>query len=267
MASNDLYRQFLDSLRGPATQRLSQISPYHQSVGSDNLPGEFASPDTSIIFSGPPSALMASKNQDWLWPIGTIQSANLGQNRPITKADEIGSMRPHLLAGKWDHQIALQKIITRSSNLLYDLYAWMDRMGLPDLPLSLPPGNDIPGLAKEEGINRYGRQWTIYGSDITKIPLGLMIVTVTADLEVLSSEYWERCMISGVNRQLVAGQPMISESSSIACAFTVPFDLAITIHQKIVGAISRAGAVGDTLNQLLNGGGSGPNANVDGTFA
>ena len=210
----DFFHDVLDKSDGA-------IDFHNKVVQFDDDPNAVASGEATLLFSGPPvwSKVVAGTNQGNLVPIGTVQGISDGGSVNVQPYREIGSKIKRFARGSADYSVTVGKVITWHSNLLHAFYAWIPNLEASKsktLKMLLAPGNagDVAG----------NRHFTNLDSDLFGVPFGLALVTITADGQVLSKEYWEKIIVGNLGKQISAGQPIIQEQVQLLLTRKVPAD-------------------------------------------
>lgn len=214
----------LRKFRYQFARKIGEVDPYHKVLGFDDLPGEFAATEFTVLFSGPPTVTMAKQNQDALTPIGLVQNISYNGQRNVTPIPEMGNKSYRYIPGRVIHSAQIGRILSRQGSLLHACYAWMERfIGNQNVGIAVPPGDD--GIQTVDGVagpNAVGRHWTTLESDLFNIPTGFLLVVGNANGEVLSKVYWEKCILPDYMFQLDASQTSIIEQVSIRMSRAVP---------------------------------------------
>lgn len=109
---------------------ISQWDFFNRNVQSGLLEGRYMNAAFTLIAAGPPrlSAVLAPDQADTeltniAYPIGVVQSINLGVNSQVMRLWEIGSERSYFVRGRTVGQVALGRIMYHGPSLLRVLYA------------------------------------------------------------------------------------------------------------------------------------------------
>lgn len=203
---------------------LSNMDFFNKVVQFDDDPSRVATGDATFLFSGPPVLKPGGYGpkekpvHELLKPVGAVQSYVLNEGRQIVPFSELGSKLKRYAAGQTQYSASMARVLTKSGNLDYALYSWLndwlvnvmgDTSGA--LNLAIPPGanND--------------QQWVSKESDIYLIPFGLLAITGTAGGQIIHMEYLERCFIQGGGNSKAAGNPLVVDNVSILVTRPVPF--------------------------------------------
>jgi hypothetical protein len=116
---------------------LSDWDFFNRNVQSGLLEGRYMNAAFTLVAAGPPRLAavagatgsdidLAADPLDLAYPIGVLQSINLGVNSQIMRLWEIGSERSYFVRGRTVGQVALGRIMYHGPSLLKVLYAYMD---------------------------------------------------------------------------------------------------------------------------------------------
>lgn len=215
----NLSKETLNKFRYAIATQVGDLDPYHKSIGFDDLPGEFAASEFTILFSGPPTVAMAKKNEKLLYPIGLVQDLSYNGQRNITPIPELGNKSYRYVPGRIIHAANIGRLLARESgSILYACYAWLDRLlkdkGGAQVFANLPP--------QDNEVSGHGRHWLTLDSDVFNIPTGFLLVVGNQDGEILGKVYWEKCVLPDHMLRVSAGETTISEQISLKMARAVP---------------------------------------------
>lgn len=182
-------------------------------VQSDDDPTNVASGEATILYSAPP--VMNSANlAEHIIPIGTVQGFQESQTPNIQPFNEMGSRLKRFAIGMANYQASFSKVLTLHSNLMHALYAWIATYG-SDATMSL-----LGQPAESSGTPQ--SHFVTLESEITRLPFGLILVTVTAGGKLVSREFYEKCYIANIGKAVQAGSAMIQENVSITAVRKLP---------------------------------------------
>jgi len=215
------------ALVGGSTPNLDFANKF---VQFNDDPLRVASGEASILFAGPP--ILGKPAGDFaslLMPIGGVQGIQDGGTANVVPYREVGSKLKRAARASADYRISIGKVVTWHSNLLHAFYSWIPKLTSKtttskELEMLLAPGSPNAGGGsdstekKEVGLGH----WINLDSDIFAVPFGCLFLTVTGGGEILSQEYWERCLIADLGKTTGAGQPMIQEQVSLIVGRKVP---------------------------------------------
>jgi len=213
--------QFLKNqgLLHPVTTGVNDYDFMNRVVQFDDDPNNVASGEATILFSGPPvlnpGGANAQSISDLLVPIGAVQNFNDTEVPRIVPFNEMGSVLERQAAGTPQTQAQMGRVLTYHSNLPHALYAWIAKLNEKPTQFMFAPGEkDGPGKA----------HLTSMFSDLFRVPFGMLLVTVTAGGNVVSKEYYERCLIAQKGKTVQAGNPLIVEQVAMRVTRKVPAD-------------------------------------------
>jgi hypothetical protein len=183
---------------------------------------------------------MASLKADIAYPIGVIQSFNLGQNTQVMRLFEIGSERSYFIRGRTMGQLGLGRIMYHGPSLLRVLYAYLgdgeqgsgnfDALydGALDqyADLNLSDGGS-QSLTKDvfENMPGYDNLWLDLASDVFSQPIGLMVVMRDSNSDTVGAFYFEYCMITNHGFATDSGGTIMTENAAIMYERMVPIDI------------------------------------------
>lgn len=176
-----------------------------------------ATPDSTLMFGGPArfTALDAS-NPTALTPIGMSDNISFSSNAQLARLYEIGSNRAFFTRGKTISQLGFARMLADQKNILNVLTAAAYRPAAMNIATdSAPSSNSSPNMM----IN--------LDSEYFSVPFGILLVfkckgSGDGNGRVLGATYLEYCMISGLNFQVAASQPVIQEGVQIEFDRVVP---------------------------------------------
>lgn len=214
-----------DFLRGKGLLNEVTTSPtnhnfMNQVVQFDDDPNNVASGEATIIFSGPPvyGKKLGTKASfaDCLVPIGAVQGFQDNETPNIQPFPEIGSRLKRMAVGMANYQVSISRVITYHSNLRNALYAWISKDDtINNLQFRQKPGS-------KDTDNKGDGHIITSESEITRVPFGLLLATVSAGGGVICQEYYEKCYLQNVGKGVQAGSGMIQENVSIFATRKVP---------------------------------------------
>lgn len=214
--------QFLKNqgLLHPVTTGINDYNHMNKVVQFDDDPNNVASGEATILFSGPPvlnpSGANAQNISELLVPIGAVQNFNDTQVPRIVPFNEMGSVLERQAGGTPQTQAQLGRVLTYHSNLAHAMYAWIAKISgdKPTQFMFAPGETSGPGKA----------HLTSMFSDLFRMPFGMLLVTVTAGGNIVSKEYYERCLIAQFGKTIQAGNPLIVEQMAMRVTRKVPAD-------------------------------------------
>ena len=224
----------------------------------------------TMVAAGPPrlAATVAgeltspgSELGDIAYPIGILQSINLGINSQIMRLWEIGSERSYFIRGRTQGQVSLGRIMYHGPSLLKVLYAYLNT-GFSDNSndqLYLNSANAILNTTTQQsaGVGQiqggkdkfvlppgYENIWIDLSSDVFSQPIGLLIYFRDSNEDTVGAFYLEYCMIANYGLSTDAGGTILSEQCSVMYERIVPIDI------KAVSLIKNS----DSLAGMIIGG-------------
>lgn len=241
---------FLNQLRYDAMRSISDANPFEKAVWKDELPQELAQPGYTFLFSGPPTVPAALELQKFITPIGMITSVNPTSSRQLQGIKELGNRYTRYVGGAFQHAVTLNRVLGRDANLVGMLYRW------------------AYNLDSKYHSDPAGGQWTYrqmvgLDSDLLNVPFGLYLVMMTENLEPISAEYWERCMIGQHAKPISTDQIIIMEYCQIAFSRIVPMkNMVIAVGGE---QAFNVGANNDAIDSPTQGPGGSASFSIQGT--
>lgn len=228
---------------------LSQWKPYDDYVQGGMSDGRFMSAAYTLLAAGPPrlaniggpSFLAAalgssSKAEDSLaYPIGLIQSWQLGHSMSLSRIFELGSVRSYFIPGRVVGQLGMSRVMYHGPSLLRALYAYYEDL-VPDTIVQ-PVFANI-GAATVDNPHDviippgYENIFLNLASDLFTQPVGLMGMLKDANEDTMGAFYLEGCWVPNHGISTDAMGVVIQESAS------VQFERMVPIAVKSVGIIS-----------------------------
>ena len=248
---------------------------FQQNVQSGLLEGRYMNAAFTMVAAGPPRlaatvagdlGAIGEELGDIAYPIGILQSINLGINSQIMRLWEIGSERSYFVRGRTQGQVSLGRIMYHGPSLLKVLYAYLDTGNFGDQLYA----NSANALLNTSGVEAgdqgtkdryvlppgYENIWVDLSSDVFSQPIGLLIYFRDSNEDTVGAFYLEYCMVANYGLSTDAGGTILSEQCSIMYERIVPIDIkAVGLIknsdslQSIVGAnvIGSAASPGDPL--------------------
>ena len=203
----------------PVTTGVDNYNYMHNVVQFDDDPNSVASGEATILFSGPPvlkpAGASAPLTSDLLVPIGAVQQFNDSEVPVIVPFKEIGSALERQAGSTPQTTAQLGRVLTYHSNLPHALYAWLAKLADKPTQFMFAPA-ELTGPGKAHLVTMY--------SDLFRVPFGMLLVTVTAGGNVVSKEYYERCLIAQKGKTVQAGNPLIVEQVGVRVTRKVAAD-------------------------------------------
>lgn len=237
---------------------------FNKNVQSGLLEGRFMNAAFLLLAAGPPrlAAVLPEGAQavqsDIAWPIGVLQSIQIGVQANIMRLFEIGSVRSYYIRGRVVGQVSLSRVQYHGPNLLRALYAYLD--GTYD-------GGDVtfqalyPNSAKAKlntSGNKGGKQtyrikpgyenlWMELQSDVFDQPVGLLLYLKDSNEDVVGAFYLEYCNVANYGWNADANNTIITENTGILYERMVPVNIqpvALIRDSDDIKDIVGAGAIG-----------------------
>ena len=221
---------------------------FNRNVQGGLLEGRFMNAAFMLIAAGPPRlaalGITASQNDtdlerdDIAFPIGVLQSFNIGQNTQIMRLFEIGSERSYFIRGRTMGQIGLGRIMYHGPSLLRVLYAYLKSEtgdvtfeALYDndaqAKLNTSGAGDASGGSKDEYVvpPGYENLWIDLSSDVFSQPIGLLVMMRDSNGDTVGAFYVEYCMVTNHGLSTDAGGTILSENAALMYERIIPVDV------------------------------------------
>ena len=216
---------------------------FNANVQSGLLEGRYMNAAFTMLAAGPPrlSAVgVGSTAQEELgniaWPVGVLQSVNLGINSQWMRLWEIGSERSYFIRGRTVGQLSLGRIMYHGPNLLRSLYAYLDVDGgvrgngqlYPNSAQALLNTTKNSDLSKSDFKVPPGFQniWLELASDVFSQPVGLLLYMKDSNEDTVAAFYIEYCNVANFGWSTDAGGTIMSENASIMYERIKPIEMA-----------------------------------------
>lgn len=232
-------------------------SYFNRNVQQGMTEGKYVNAAFTMLAAGP-ARLSAASNfsstdlatnnaADFIFPIGVIQSFNLGQQSSVMRLFEIGSERSYMIRGRTVGTLGLGRIMYHGPSLLRVLYATASGSMKSDADFF--GGDEFNNLVSGDktgfaGLNAYvdstnkgkkdrylyapgepgGNLWLNLASDVFSQPIGLGLFMKDSNADVVGAFYFEQCMITNHGFGTDAGGTIITENASITFERMVPLD-------------------------------------------
>ena len=244
---------------------------FNRNVQSGLVEGRYLNASFTLIAAGPPrlaaigtasdvgktasSDADAALKSDIAYPIGIIQSFNLGQNTQIMRLFEIGSERSYFIRGRTMGQLGLGRIMYHGPSLLRVLYAYMsDKGGKFDAlydgaadqkaQLNTSSQDGATNAAGIQNLPGYDNLWLDLASDVFSQPVGLMLVMRDSNSDTVGAFYFEYCMITNHGFATDSGGTIMTENAAIMYERIVPIDIgAVPIIRNSSDIVGGSGSV------------------------
>ena len=227
---------------------------FNRNVQSGLVEGRYLNASFTLIAAGPPrqsaigtasdigatsstgSGAEKALKSDIAYPIGIIQSFNLGQNTQVMRLFEIGSERSYFIRGRTMGQLGLGRIMYHGPSLLRVLYAYMgDKGGQFDAlydgaedqkaQLNTSDQSFATNSAGFQNMPGYDNLWLDLASDVFSQPIGLMLVMRDSNSDTVGAFYFEYCHITNHGFATDSGGTIMTENAAIMYERIVPIDI------------------------------------------
>ena len=180
---------------------------------------EFMSPDITTIPGVAPESIA--------YPIGILQTMNLGHNRAFTRLWEIGSEFSFYVPGRTVGQLNVGRAMYHGPSLLRLFYAYYNNSE-GDFPVeSLYDNNG--DRASYHVVNvppGYDNIWWNLASDIFTQPIGILIYVRDINKETVGAVYLEYCQIPAHAFATDAQGTVLQEMATVQFERAVPVNVA-----------------------------------------
>jgi hypothetical protein len=240
---------------------LSQWDFFNRNVQSGLMEGRFMNAAFLLLAAGPPrlaAALPAGTTlpaqSDIAYPIGVLQSIQIGVQANIMRLFEIGSVRSYYIRGRVVGQVSLSRVQYHGPNLLRVLYAYLSSTDPDHEFAALYPNTAASKLNtanKAGGKQRYAIKpgyenlWMELGSDVFDQPIGLLLYLKDSNESVVGAFYLEYCNVSNYGWGTDANNTIITESTGILYERMVP------VNVKPIALIKDAADVKDIVGAAI----------------
>jgi hypothetical protein len=233
---------------------------FQQNVQSGLLEGRYMNAAFTMVAAGPPRLAATAAGDlgsigeelgDIAYPIGVLQSVNLGVNSQIMRLWEIGSERSYFIRGRTVGQVSLGRIMYHGPSLLKVLYAYLNTgFADDDDKLYANSANALLNTKGTDGTKErfvlppgYENIWMDLASDVFSQPVGLLIYMRDSNEDTVGAFYLEYCMITNYGWATDAGGTILTENAAILYERMVPIDI------KAVSLIKNS----DSLDSIIGG--------------
>ncbi len=228
---------------------MSTWSPYDQYVQGGMTDGRYMNAAYTLIAAGPPrlaqvggpsflaAALSAgsSSSDQIAYPIGVVQSMQLGHNMQLSRFFEIGSERSYFIPGRVMGSLSLSRIMYHGPSLLRVLYAYYQDLVPPTLVPAVFPNVGAATVANPHDVvipPGYENVYLNLASDLFKQPVGILMMLKDSNEDTIGAYYFESCYVPQHNLSMDAMGTVLQEGVGIQ------FERMIPIAAKVVGLIS-----------------------------
>jgi len=213
---------------------------FNQNVQSGLLEGRFMNAAFTMLAAGPPRLAAVSGGNEvtqlqanLAYPIGVLQSVNLGIGSQIMRIWEIGSERSYFIRGRTQGQLGLGSIMYHGPSLLRRLWAYLDVSEFTGGEKLYPnTANTILNTSRNEGGKQiyklppgYNNIWLDLASDVFSQPVGLLLYLKDSNDDVVGAFFFEYCHASNYGWNTDAGGTIMTENVSVMYERIVPIDI------------------------------------------
>ena len=240
---------------------------FNVNVQSGLVEGRYMNAAFTLIAAGPPrlAAVGGGGNVDLTseniaYPVGIIQSFNMGQNAQVMKLFEIGSERSYFIRGRSMGQLGLGRIMYHGPSLLRVLYAYLEDPAGKFKALyestnqraNLNTSGNNLSKKSYEALPGYKNLWLDLASDVFSQPIGLMMILRDSNADTVGAFYFEYCHIVNHGFATDAGGTIISENASVMYERVVPVDVDSVDLIPDAEALVDSGLVGTAIGSATN---------------
>lgn len=215
---------------------------FNSNVQSGLLEGRYMNAAFTMLAAGPPRLSAVGTSVDSpneglnniAWPIGVLQSVNLGINSQWMRLWEIGSERSYFIRGRTVGQLSLGRIMYHGPNLLRSLYAYLDvdsnrgNGQLYENSASAKLNTNKTGTNSKNSFKvapGYQNIWLELASDVFSQPVGLLLYMKDSNEDTVAAFYIEYCNVANFGWSTDAGGTVMSENASIMYERIVPIEM------------------------------------------
>jgi len=237
---------------------------FNRNVQSGLLEGRFMNAAFTLVAAGPPrlSAILSPGGSEGInlgdiaYPVGVLQSMNIGQNSQIMRLWEIGSERSYFIRGRTVGQVGLGRVMYHGPSLLRVLYAYLksetgtakfDQLYVNDANAKLNTSGTAESKEKFVLPPGYQNLWIDLASDVFSQPIGLLFMLRDSNEDTVGAFYLEYCMITNHGLTTDAGGTILTENAALLYERIVPIDVqavALIKDSTDVEAIVGANVIG-----------------------
>ena len=239
---------------------------FNRNVQSGLVEGRYMNAAFTMLAAGPPrlSAIStsdpaeAAEGEQLAYPIGIVQSFNLGQTSQVMRLWEIGSERSYFVRGRTMGQLGLGRIMYHGPSLLRVLYAYLGEGADGDTSTKFDAlytntarsqlnTNSTSTYASKNEYNfnpGYENLWLDLASDVFSQPVGLLLYMRDSNNDTVGAFYFEYCMISNHGFATDAGGTILTENAAIMYERMIPID---------VSAVSLVADSSDIASSVIDG--------------
>jgi len=228
---------------------LSEWSPYDQYVQGGMVDGRFLNAAFTLIAAGPPrlaniggpsflaAALSAgsSSSDQIAYPVGVVQSFQLGNNMQLARFFEIGSERSYFIPGRVMGSLSLSRIMYHGPSLLRTLYAYYQDLVPPTVVPAVFPNIGASTVANPHDVvipPGYENIYLNLASDLFKQPIGILLMLKDSNEDTMCAYYFEACYVPNHSLSTDAMGTVLQEGVGIQ------YERMLPIATRVVGLIS-----------------------------
>jgi len=210
--------------------------------------GRYMNAAYTLIAAGPPrlanvggpsflaAALAAgsSGGDQIAYPVGVVQSLQLGHNMQLNRFFEIGSERSYFIPGRVMGSLSLSRIMYHGPSLLRVLYAYYQDLVPPTTVPAVFPNVGAATVANPHDVvvpPGYENIYLNLASDLFKQPIGLLTMFKDSNEDTMAAYYFEACYVPQHSLSTDAMGTVMQEGVGIQ------FERMIPIATKVVGLI------------------------------
>lgn len=222
---------------------------YDQYVQAGMTDGQFLNAAYTLVAAGPPrlanmggtdvlaGALNGSSAADNIaYPLGLLQSFQLGNNGNLSRFFEIGSERSYFMMGRVMGGLSLSRVMYHGPSLLRVMYAYYQDLLPPTVVQSMLPG----GIAAAMAPNAhdvlippgYENVYLNLASDLFKQPVGLLLMMKDSNWDSMASYYFESVYVPNHNISVDAMGGVFQEGIS------AQYERMLPIKTRVVGLMT-----------------------------
>lgn len=228
---------------------LSSWSPYDQNVQGGLVDGRYANAAYTLVAAGPPrlaniggptflaAALAAgsSAGDQIAYPVGIIQSLQLGSSMQLNRFFELGSERSYFIPGRVVGSLSLSRVVYHGPSLLRALWAYYQDLVPPTIITPVFPNVGAATVGNPHDVvipPGYENLYLNLASDLFKQPIGLLIMLKDSNEDTIGAYYFECCYVPQHSLSTDAMGTVLQEGVG------VQFERMIPIATRVVGLIS-----------------------------
>lgn len=243
---------------------------FQQNVQSGLLEGRYMNAAFTMLAAGPPRLAATAGGVvpstgtelgDIAYPIGVLQSVQLGVQSQVMRLFEIGSERSYFVRGRTQGQLSLGRIMYHGPSLLKTLYGYLNT-GFAADPNDQLYSNTANALLNTKGVAGtkeryvlppgYENIWMDLASDVFSQPIGLLLYMRDSNEDTVGAFYLEYCMVVNYGWSTDAGGTILTENASIMYERMLPIDI------QAVSLIKNSDSLNSIIGSTVIGSAAGP---------